>query len=95
MCKKGYQQALEMQNKIKSQLLASYYAYEYSVLLGVSSGIRNKQLLREMKELEKLLDHDISNKVKKVNKLRRIAGYGLTRLALCFFVRVKKKVEYE
>ncbi len=90
MCKKGYQQALELQDKNKSELLASYYAYEYSVLLGVSSGIKNKQLLREMKKLEELLNYDVSNKVKKVNKLRRIAGYGLTRLALCFFVRVKK-----
>ncbi len=90
MCKKGYKQALELKDNEKSELLASYYAYEYSVLLGVSSGIKNKQLLSEMKELEGLLNYDISNKVKKVNKLKRIMGYGLTRKALCFFVRVKK-----
>lgn len=90
MCKKGYQQALEMTNKSKADLLASYYAYEYAVLLGVSSGINNKLLLKKIKELNVLLNYDISNKVKKVNKLKKVLGYRLTRKALCFFVRIKK-----
>lgn len=90
MCKKGYQQARAMQDKEKELLLASYYAYEYSVLLGVSGGIKDKQQLAEIKKLQVLLEYDICDKVKLVNKLRKTVGYLLTRRALCFFVKIKK-----
>lgn len=90
MCEKGYEQALKLQNKDKTQLLASYYAYEYSVLLGVSSEIKNKELLGRIRNLQSLLDYDISRKVKKVGKLKKIIGYSLTRQVLCFFVKIKK-----
>ena len=90
MCNKGYKQAISLANKSKSDLLAAYYAYEYCVTLGVSFGIKNKQVLSDMRELQVLLKYDLCNKVKQVNKMKKIAGYSLTRLALCFFVRVKK-----
>ena len=90
MCEKGYKQALTLHNSDKTKLLASYYAYEYSVLLGVSSGVKNKELLKGVKELQNLLDYDISDKVKKVKMLKKILGYSLTRKALCFFVKIKK-----
>lgn len=90
MCEKGYGQAIKLQNKEKTELLASYYAYEYSVLLGVSSGIKNKELLSRVKNLQNLLDYDISRKVRKVNVLKKLIGYSLTKRALCFFVKIKK-----
>ncbi|WP_298048374.1 glycosyltransferase [uncultured Bacteroides sp.] len=92
MCQKGYRQAMALQkeDKDKADLLAGYYAYEYSVLLGISGGIKNKDLLAELKKLEILLDYDICRKVQKVNQLKRIAGFSLTRIALCLFVRIKK-----
>lgn len=90
MCEKGYGQALKLQNKEKTELLASYYAYEYSVLLGVSSVVRNRELLGRVRNLQPLLDYDISRKVKKVRKLKKIIGYSLTRRVLCFFVKIKK-----
>ena len=90
MCEKGYRQALKLQNKDKTELLASYYAYEYSVLLGVSSEVKNRELLDRIRALQPLLDYDISRKVKKVKKLKKFIGYSLTRKALCFFVRYKK-----
>ena len=74
----------------KTELRASYYAYEYSVLLGVSSGVKNKELLSKVKNLQILLNYDISRKVKKVKKLKKYIGYSLTRRALCFFVKIKK-----
>lgn len=89
MCKKGFEQAGRLDEEMKL-LLASYYAYEYSVLLGVSAGVRDKKLLARLRELKGLLDYDVCNKVKKVNKLRRTVGYELTRKALCLFVRLKK-----
>lgn len=89
MCQKGLAQAQALEDSEKQKLLASYYAYEYAVTLGVSSGIHKRELLRQMKELRVLLNYDISQKVKKVNKLKRFLGYGLTRKALCFFVRIK------
>lgn len=90
MCKKGYIQAIKLQDKKKANLLLAYYAYEYSVLLGISGRIKNKALLADMKKMEILLDSDISYKVKHVNKLKKIIGYSLTRIALCFFVMIKK-----
>lgn len=89
MCRKGLAQAQTLEDREKQELLASYYAYEYAVTLGVSSGVRNQKLLREMRELRGLLDYDICRKVKDVNRLRRVLGYGLTRKALCFFVKIK------
>lgn len=90
MCKKGYDQAVSLKNKQKADLLLSYYAYEYSVALGVSYGVKNKQILSDMKKLQILLKHDLCNKVKQVNKMKKTVGYSLTRLALCFFVKIKK-----
>lgn len=89
MCEKGYQQAIQLPNQEQKVLLASYYAYEYSVLLGVSAGIRNKELILRMKKLNGLLKYDVCNKVKKVNMLKKYLGYGLTRRALCLFVQIK------
>lgn len=90
MCKKGFGQAKSLADKAKSQLLASYYAYEYAVALGVSSGVKNKMVLSDMRELQRLLEYDLCNKVKKVNWLKRRIGYVWTRRALCFFVKVKR-----
>lgn len=90
MCNKGYKQAKQLKDTERQELLSAYYAYEYSVLLGVSSGIQNQKLLKEMKSLQGLLDYDVCNKVKKVRKLKKVIGYTLTRKALCFFVKVKK-----
>ena len=90
MCEKGYRQALKLQDGDKTALLASYYAYEYSVLLGVSSKVKDRELLCRVRNLQPLLDYDISRKVQKVNRLKKLIGYSLTRRALCFFVKIKK-----
>lgn len=74
----------------KTALLASYYAYEYSVLLGVSAGVKNRELLGRVRNLQPLLDYDISRKVQKVKRLKKLIGYSLTRKALCLFVKIKK-----
>lgn len=90
MCEKGYKQSLKLQDSNKAELLASYYAYEYSVLLGVSSSVRDKKLLSRVKKLQNILDYDISNKVKKVKELKKLIGFSLTRRVLCVFVEIKK-----
>ena len=89
MCKKGLKQSKELEPD-KGRLLASYYAYEYSVALGLSFSIRNRELLEQMKALQELLKYDISNKVKSVNKLKKLGGYELTRMALCFYCKIKR-----
>lgn len=91
MCEKGLSQALDITDRVKGSLLASYYAYEYSVLLGVSGNIEDREILDQIKNLRVLLDYDTSNKVKKVNKLKRIVGFKLTRIFLCFFVEIKNR----
>ena len=90
MCDKGYKQALALQDKDKANLLASYYAYEYAVCLGVSANIKNEKILGDMRDLQGILQYDVSNKVKKVNHLKAYLGYNLTRKVLCFFVKIKK-----
>lgn len=90
MCQKGYKQGIGLSDKNKSQLLLSYYAYEYAVALGVSSGVKNRKTLLEMKNLQTLLDYDLCHKVKQVNKMKKTVGYGLTRRALCLFVKIKR-----
>jgi len=89
MCEKGLKQAKQISGKMQI-LLGSYYAYEYSVALGVSSGVRDKKIKSKLKRLQELLKFDVSNKVQKVNKIKRILGYSITRLVLCAFVKIKK-----
>ncbi len=89
-CKKGYEQAMAIEDRTRRELLASYYAYEYSVGIGISSGVKDKKLLKQMKDLQVLLKYDICDKVKQVNKLKKFIGYGLTRKALCLFVKIKR-----
>ena len=88
MIEKGYKQAIQLE-KPQKEYLASYYAYEYSVTLGVSSGVKNKILLKKMKELHIILENNICKKVDVVRKLKKIVGYELTRKILVLFVKIK------
>lgn len=90
MCQKGYEQGIDLAERNKAKLLLSYYAYEYAVTLGVSSGVKDKSTLLEMRKLQVLLNYDLCDKVKQVNKMKKIVGYGLTRKALCLFVKIKR-----
>lgn len=90
LCKKGFKQAQEYPDKKRGTLLASYYAYEYAVSIGVSAGIKDKNTLSEMKALQPLLKYDLCDKVKKVNRMKKIVGYEITRKMLCLFVKIKK-----
>ena len=90
MCRKGYKQAENLKDREKGWLLTSYYAYEYAVSLGVSSGIKNKEILQDLKDMQFLLEFDICNKVKKVKRLKKLLGYTLTRKILGFFVKIKR-----
>ena len=76
MCEKGYRQALKLKDRDKTALVASYYAYEYSVLLGVSSGVKNRELLGRVRNLQPLLGYDISKKVQKVKVERYTISGG-------------------
>lgn len=90
MCEKGLNQAINESNSIMGNLLASYYAYEYSVSLGVSGNVKNRELLIKMKSLQRLLKYDICAKVKKVSRLKKIVGYEMTRKILCLFIKIKR-----
>lgn len=89
MCKKGYKEALAQTDLSKKYLLASYYAYEYAVLLGISSEA-SEETQKEIKEIEDLLNYDLCKKVKIVKKVNKLIGLNFTRKILCFFVKYKK-----
>ena len=89
MCEIGYKMTISLADKCKARLIGSYYAYEYAVLLGISSEIKDRKILSRIKRLQPLLNYEICNKVKKVNRLKKFVGYTLTRRILCLFVRVK------
>lgn len=87
MCKKGMVQASKL-NDYEKNLLLNYYAYEFSVLLGISHGASKKQI-EQMKYLKELLSYDLNNKVKKVAFLMKYLGFDFTRFLLCLFVKYK------
>lgn len=89
MCEKGLKQAQTLKDEMTCYL-ASYYAYEYSVAVGVSAYIKSKELKERLRDLSIILEYDISNKVKKVNRAKKLLGYSLTRSLLCIFVKVKR-----
>ena len=90
MCSQGYKQAKALNDAKWAELLASYYAYEYAVALGISGKIKDRALLKELRALSPLLTYEKSNKVKRVNRLKKYAGYHLTRRALYFYICVKR-----
>ena len=74
----------------------SYIAYEYSMILGlINSKYKPKKLSRELKkklfEYEWILKYDVSNKVKKVNRIRKIFGIKITSVLLGIFINLKEK----
>lgn len=89
MCAKGLKQVESIEDEHLKSVLGSYYAYEYAVCLGISYNIKDKELLKKIKEVAEILRFDINNKVKKVNCLKSIIGFNLTRYALGAFVRLK------
>lgn len=90
MCEKGLSQSNAIKDINLSTLVASYYAYEYTVLLGVSSVIKDTELIERMKKLKGIIQYDISRKVRKVKTLMNFFGFNMTRQILCLYVRVKK-----
>lgn len=90
MCEKGLSQSNAIKDINLSILVASYYAYEYTVLLGVSSEIKDTELIERMKKLKGIIRYDISRKVRKVKTLMNFFGFNMTRQILCLYVRVKK-----
>lgn len=88
MCQCGCEIA-KTAGKDKERVLLSYYAYEYSVLIGISSGA-NDELVKEIKEMQYLLKYDICKKVKAVKVLRNLFGFEMTRKMLCCFVKNKR-----
>lgn len=90
MCEKGLSQSNAIKDINLSTLVASYYAYEYTVLLGVSSAIKETELIERMKKLKGIIQYDISRKVRKVKALMDFFGFNMTRRILCLYVRVKK-----
>ena len=89
LCREGLNTAKEMSDIKMGFLLGSFYAYEYAVCLGISRNIKEKSILDEMKRLSVLLKYDKSDKVRKVNLLKRFIGYTFTRWVLCAFVKLK------
>lgn len=89
MIEKGHQQA-ENLNEIEKKHLLSFYAYEYSVAIGVSGNIKDKKLLYRLKKNSMILKYDLCKKVKMVRKLKCVVGYTLTRFILCVFVKIKR-----
>lgn len=89
MCAKGLKQAESIEDECMKAILGSYYAYEYAVCLGISYNIKDKKLLKKIEDTSEILRFDINKKVKKVNSLKSIIGFKLTRHALGVFVRLK------
>lgn len=70
----------------------SYFAYEYSVYLGLISKTKNmdKCIKEEFFSLKYLLKFRISDKVKKVSILNRIFGIKITSLMLSKYIKYKE-----
>ncbi len=77
-------------------IINSYLAYEYSVLLGLMStrNIRKKipkELKEEILSKKELLNYDLSDKVKKVNKLVKLLGIRCASRLLGTFIDMKQR----
>lgn len=65
--------------------MLSFFAYEYSILLGMTRGFDKKNFkryIRELKEYRWLLRYTMNPKVKKVSLLVRLVGFSLSSRVL-------------
>lgn len=90
LCRKGYNEALMQDNQKKKYLLASYYAYEYAVLLGTSTGASPETVL-QMKQIKDIMKYNLSKKVRLVENVSRVLGFDFTRILMCIFVNLKNR----
>lgn len=79
---------------IDNNIVKSFLAYEYSVALGLVStkNVKNnisKETLNELFLLKDLLNYDLSEKVHKVNMLKKLFGIKLTSKILGIFIDLK------
>ncbi len=86
MCDLGLKQLADITDEFRKNIVGSYYAYEYSVLLGVSYKFSKGELADEIKNLKVLLKFDLCKKVKKVNTMMNCLGYKLTKKILGYYV---------
>lgn len=75
------------------KIVNSYYAYEYAVRLGkiylpeMRKFDRNYK--KKMIDLNFVLNFDLSNKVRKINKMRKIVGIIVTARLLALYIMIK------
>ena len=86
---------IEKENNASANIniVNSYYAYEYSVRLGkiYLPEMKNfdKNYKKKMLDLKFVLNYNLSNKVKKINILRKVFGIKITAKLLALYILIK------
>jgi glycosyltransferase involved in cell wall biosynthesis len=86
-------ESARLKNKEKdnfTELFCSFLAYEYSILLGLSSNLNKVEFEKyhdRIKALKWLFKFDINKKVRKVKLLINLVGIRITSKILSFYIR--------
>ena len=83
----GVKKISSMEN---NEVILDYYAYEYTVCMGLLKLSNDKKIFDKVKELKYLLKYDINLKVKLVHCISRILGINGTIRVLGLYMRVKR-----
>lgn len=74
----------------KKETIFNYLGYQYLVLMAYYVEADSKELKKDVKKLNYLLNYDSLKKVRIINLLRKIIGYDLTAFFMNKFVRNRK-----
>ena len=82
-------------NDTAKRCVLGLVAYQLTILMAYVSNltdrIQRKQLIRRIKDMERLLAYDLHPRVKLVNKVRRYAGLDLTIALLGAYLKYRKR----
>ena len=82
-------------NDTAKRCVLGLVAYQLTILMAYVSNltdrIQRKQLIRRIKDMERLLAYDLHPRVKLVNKVRRYAGLDLTIALLGVYLKYRKR----
>ena len=77
------------------KLLLGYVAYEYGILMAQTANMSDtagkKEIKKELRTMQQLLQYDVHPYVKKINRVKRLLGFDLTMLLLGYYLKYRRK----
>lgn len=77
------------------QCLLGYIAYEFGILMAQTANLADKngkkKIKKELRSMQQILQYDVHPYVKKINRVKKFAGFDFTMLLLGIYLKYRRK----